>query len=624
MKISIITVCFNSENTIKDTLESVLKQTYTNYEYLIIDGNSTDNTLNIIKKYEKKFDGKLKVVSEKDNGLFDAMNKGIKMSSGDIIGIINSDDILAHKNVFKKIIDNINNYDGVYSNLLMLDENLNKPYRLFKSKKVSKKFGWHMPHPTLYLKKEVYKKHNYFNTVYKISADLDFMLRIIRNNLNLKYINDYFVFMRTGGTSTNGLKGYYKNFKESYKVLKHNHVKLPFITNIKRTIDNVFLQRIKVKNKKEINKILDGLGKPKLIQINTVCNGSTGKIMGDIQRKANKDGYQTLSIYGRRKGYKDLNCIKIGGFFSFWFHVALTTIFDKQGSGSYFKTKKIVNILKRENPDIIHLHNIHGYYLNYKVLFKYLKNEFTGKLYWTFHDCWPFTGHCPHFTVVNCHKWQTECHHCPNKKRYPISLGLDCSKSNFRKKKELFTELNNLTIITPSEWLNKKVKQSFLKDYPIVTINNTIDKNIFKPTRDKSILKKYSIPENKKIILGVASVWNESKGLNDFIKLSTMIDDNYQIVLVGLNKKQIKKLPSNIFGIKRTDNQLELASLYSNAYVFVNPTYEDNYPTVNLEAIACGTKVIAYDTGGCREQIHKNNGIIVPVGDLESIIQNLK
>ena len=387
MKITIITVCYNAEKTIRDTLESVLKQTYLNYEYLIIDGKSTDATVRIVQKYEDKFHGKLKLISEKDEGLFDAMNKGIQMSSGDIIGILNADDILAHKNVFQTIIDHIKDCDGIYSNLLMLDENLEKPYRLFQSKAVSKKKGWHMPHPTLYLKKEVYKKYGYFDLHYKITADLDFMLRLIHSNVNLKYRNDFFVFMRAGGASTKGLKGYYENFKESYTVLKNNSIPFPFFVNIKRTIESVVLQKIKAHHKKKINKIMEDLGKPKYIQINTVCNGSTGKIMGDIQKKAIQDGYACLSIYGRRKGFKNLECIKVGGFFSFWFHVFLTTIFDKHGSGSYFKTKKIVKILRKENPDIIHLHNIHGYYLNYKVLFRFLKTKYTGRLLWTFHDC---------------------------------------------------------------------------------------------------------------------------------------------------------------------------------------------------------------------------------------------
>lgn len=613
MKISIITVCYNSEKTLPYTLKSVLEQTYKNYEYLIIDGKSTDNTLKIINEYESKFDGKLKYISEKDSGIYDAMNKGIKLATGDIIGIINSDDVLAHENVFQSVINNIKNYDGVYSNLLMMDKSLVKPYRLFKVKSMITKFGWHPPHPTLYLKKEVFEKYGNFNLKYKVAADLDLMLRIINGSSKLKFVDDYFVYMRSGGVSTNGLRGYYQNFKESYNVLKMNKVKLPFLTNCFRII-KTFYQRFLLFDKKEIFRATHISNKTKLIQINTVCNGSTGKIMGDIQREANENGFQTLSIYGRRKGYKDLKCIKIGGFFSFWVHVFLTTIFDVHGYGSYFKTMKIVKLLKRENPDIIHLHNIHGYYLNYPLLFKYLKNDYKGKLFWTFHDCWPFTGHCPYFTEVGCNKWKTQCSSCPNKKKYPISLFFDRSFKNYNVKKDIFLGLSNLTIITPSKWLENLVNQSFLKNYSVVTIQNGIDLDIYKYTFDCKIKTRYGIPDDKKILLGVASIWEDRKGLNDFIELSKKVDSQYVIVLVGLTNKQIKKLPVNIIGIPRTENQRDLVKLYSAAHAFINPTYEDNYPTVNLEALACKTPVISYDTGGCVEQITKNCGYIVRKG----------
>ncbi len=624
MKISIITVCYNSEKTIKDTLESVLSQTYTNYEYLIIDGRSTDQTLNIIKEYEKKFKGRLKYTSEKDKGLFDAMNKGIKKSTGDIIGIINSDDVLSHETVFEKVVKSIKDVDGVYSNLLMLNESLQRPNRLFKSKVVSKYFGWHMPHPTLYLKKEVYEKYGNFDLNFRVSADLDFMLRIIKNNVNLKYINDYFVYMRAGGASTKGLKGYYNNFKESYKVLKKNKVLLPLITNIKRTLV-MYHQRFAVNNKKEIKRALSVKKvKPKLIQINTVCNGSIGKIMGDIGRKANSEGFETLIIYARRKGFQDLKCIKVGGFFSFWFHVFITTIFDLNGHGSYFKTKKIVRILKEENPDIIQLHNIHGYYLNYKVLFTYLKNEFNGKLFWTFHDCYSFTGHCPHFVAVNCNRWKEQCFNCPNKKKYPVSLFYDRSKKNYMEKKKLFASIPNLTIITPSDWLKNLVKQSYFSKYPIITILNWIDYKIFKPREDKKVLSKYNILNNKKIILGVANIWDERKGLRVFKELAEKISDEYRIVLVGLNKIQLKKLKPKMIGIKRTENQEELAVIYTKACIFINPSKEETFSLTTLEAIACETPAIVLGTSAVKELINAENGEVLKEETLENYLKAIQ
>lgn len=346
----------------------------------------------------------------------------------------------------------------------------------------------------------------------------------------------------------------------------------------------------------------------KLVSLNTVCNASTGKIMGSISRKASKSGFDTTCIYGRRKGYKDLKCIKVGGLLSLSFHVFITTLFDLQGYGSYFKTKKVIRLLKKIDPDIIHLHNIHGYYINYKVLFNYLKKEYKGKIYWTFHDCLPFTGHCAYFDYVKCSKWKNICYKCPNKKQYPISLLFDCSHKNYLFKKDLFTNIPNLTIITPSNWMNNLVKSSFLKEYPVVTINNGIDLDVFKPTHDEEIYLKYKIPKDKKILLGIANKWEKRKGLDDFISLSQKIDKEYVIVLVGVDKKIQKRLNEykNIITLDRTDNQHHLAALYTSAYALINPTYEDNYPTVNIEALACHTRVISYDTGGCIEQA-KNN-----------------
>lgn len=363
----------------------------------------------------------------------------------------------------------------------------------------------------------------------------------------------------------------------------------------------------------------------KVVSINTVCNGSTGKIVGSISSSLIESGEEAFCIYGRRKGYANIPCKKIGGFFSFWYHVFLTTVFDLHGHGSYFKTKKIVRKLKKLNPDIIHLHNIHGYYINYKVLFNYLKNEYQGRVFWTLHDCLPMTGHCAYFSNVSCEKWKTECHDCPNKKKYPTSLLFDRSRKNYQEKKNLFNGVKDLTIITPSVWLQNIVLSSYLKKYPVKTINNGIDLNIFYPRLTDSIFDKYNIPREKKVLLGVASIWEKRKGLDDFLMLSELIKDEYVIVLVGLNNKQISKLKQykNIIGIRRTENQDDLASLYSVSFALINPTYEDNYPTVNIEALASSTRVIAYDTGGCVEQSINPNMYIVKKTTKNNNVKNI-
>lgn len=363
----------------------------------------------------------------------------------------------------------------------------------------------------------------------------------------------------------------------------------------------------------------------KVVSINTVCNGSTGKIVGSISSSLIESGEEAFCIYGRRKGYANIPCKKIGGFFSFWYHVFLTTVFDLHGHGSYFKTKKIVRKLKKLNPDIIHLHNIHGYYINYKVLFNYLKNEYQGRVFWTLHDCLPMTGHCAYFSNVSCEKWKTECHDCPNKKMYPTSLLFDRSRKNYQEKKNLFNGVKDLTIITPSIWLQNIVLSSYLKKYPVKTINNGIDLNIFYPRLTDSIFDKYNIPKDKKTLLGVASIWEKRKGLDDFLMLSKLVNDDYVIVLVGLNNKQISKLKQykNIIGIRRTENQDDLASLYSVSFALINPTYEDNYPTVNIEALASGTRVIAYDTGGCVEQAINPNMYIVKKTTKNNNVKNI-
>jgi len=357
----------------------------------------------------------------------------------------------------------------------------------------------------------------------------------------------------------------------------------------------------------------------KLVQINVVCNGSTGKIMHDLAVEAKKNGFETHCFFGRGEGYRDIDSVRISGNLFVYIHLFLARL-GFNGWGSYFSTKRLVKKLKKINPDIIHLHNIHGYYLNLKVLFKYLK-EFKGKIIWTLHDCWTFTGHCAYFTLSGCKKWQTKCHHCSNLKTYPKTI-FDRSKQEYKLKQELFTSLNNLTIVTPSIWLKDLVKLSFLKKYPVQVINNGIDLDIFKPIKDENIYQKYSIPKDKKIILGVANIWEERKGLKDFLELAKIIKSDYQIVLVGVDSKTKKKLPSQIIAIERTENQSDLAKLYTLAEVFFNPTYEDNFPTTNLESIACQTPVITYDTGGSYEAV-KKFGLTIKPNDLNNFFKIL-
>lgn len=359
----------------------------------------------------------------------------------------------------------------------------------------------------------------------------------------------------------------------------------------------------------------------KLIQINTVCNASTGNIMRKIQAAAEKEGYETISFYGRRNGYSDLPCERFGNFFSFWIHVIWTTITDRQGLGTVISTKKMVNRLREERPDIIHMHNLHGYYLNYPILFKYLHEEYTGKIVWTFHDCWPMTGHCPYFTIKQCDKWKSQCDQCPNKRNYPTSWFLDSSKYNYNLKKELFSGFENMTIITPSVWLKNIVEQSFLKDIKTVVVSNGIDLNIFYPRETCEYIKKYNIPKDKKVVLGVASIWEERKGLKVFFNLARTLDENYVIVLVGLNKRQMKQMLPNMIGIERTENKDELVELYSRADVFLNPSEEETFSLVTIEAMACGTPVVALDSSAVKELVNEENGVVLHEPIVEEYIQ---
>lgn len=351
----------------------------------------------------------------------------------------------------------------------------------------------------------------------------------------------------------------------------------------------------------------------KIVQINSTCgSGSIGKICKAVSQLLTDNNIENYIIYtiGNNDYELGINCGKLTDTKRY----ALgSRLLGNYGFNAKRNTERIIKELQRISPNVVHIHNIHSHDCNFSALFKYLKDN-NIKVFYTFHDCWAFTGYCMYFDSVNCNKWKTSCGNCPQKKKF--SWVFDRSKELQELKKQALKDLD-LTIITPSEWLASITKESFLKNYPIKVINNGIDLNIFKPT-PSDFRKKYHI-EDKFVILGIASKWEVRKGLDTFIKLSKELDEQYQIVLVGSTPKIDKTLPSNIISIHRTEGQKQLAEIYTAADVLVNPTMEENFPTVNIESIACGTPVITYDTGGSAEMLSETCGVVVERGNYEEL-----
>ncbi len=360
----------------------------------------------------------------------------------------------------------------------------------------------------------------------------------------------------------------------------------------------------------------------KILEMNSVCGiKSTGRIVSDLYHMFVDRGHQCKVAYGRENPMRvpEQDVYRIGNDMDVRAHALMSRITDKSGLYSRGATRRFIAWVREYNPDLIHIHNIHGYYIDIQQLFEYIREE-NKQVIWTLHDCWAFTGHCAYFDFCNCDRWRSGCYDCPQKSAYPASLFLDNSRKNYESKKNLFQNLD-MQIVTPSDWLNRVVKQSFLGDYQVTTINNGIDLEQFSP-RKSEFRTKYKL-EDEKIILGVASVWDQRKGLRDFIRLAEKLEDCYKVVLVGLSQEQQGSLPDNVIAISRTDSVEELAEIYSVADVFVNPTYEDNFPTTNIEALACGTPVITYDTGGSPEIIDNTCGIVVDKGDVDGLVKQI-
>lgn len=357
----------------------------------------------------------------------------------------------------------------------------------------------------------------------------------------------------------------------------------------------------------------------KYLFINSVAGfGSTGRIAAEQCRKLMKEGHECVLAFGRSQANcDDIPTVQIGSSLDYKLHGIRCRLLDDHGFGSKAATRKFLNWVEKYDPDVIWLHNIHGYYIHIGLLFDYLRTS--GKqIFWTLHDCWSFTGHCAYFDFAGCDRWKTGCHHCPQKGTYPASILLDNSRGNYETKKRIFTGIPNLTLITPSKWLAELLQESYLREYPVNVVYNTINTEIFRPTPGN--FRETHGLENQKIVLGVASVWEERKGLRDFVKLAGMLPEEYKIVLVGVTEETAKGLPTQILALPRTNSAGQLAEVYSAADVFVNPTYEDNYPTVNLEARACGTRVVCYATGGCAETLGPED-TLVPKGDVQALCE---
>lgn len=361
----------------------------------------------------------------------------------------------------------------------------------------------------------------------------------------------------------------------------------------------------------------------KIVEINGTNYSSTGNIALNIAKKAREEGFEVYTCCKnslKSSQFKYDNQIVIGSRYERLISEQLAQLSGLSGSFNWLGTREFISKLESIKPDLVHLHIMHDSYINLEILFKYL-NLNKIPVVWTFHDCWAFTGKCPYFEMDKCDKWKSGCYKCPQIKKYPESYFMDMTKPLWHKKNRMFNNLENLTIVTPSKWLSDYVKESFLKEHDLRVINNGINLDVFKPVKS-DFRKKYNV-EDKYLLLGVGYNWSPRKGLDSFIELSKRLDDRFKIVLVGTNDKIDETLPDNIISIHRTYNQAELVEIYSSCDLFVNPTMEENFPTVNIESLACGLPVITYRTGGSPEIIDETCGRVVEKGNIDKLYEGI-
>lgn len=364
----------------------------------------------------------------------------------------------------------------------------------------------------------------------------------------------------------------------------------------------------------------------KLLQINPVLrvSTSTGRIMQEIGELAMRNGWESYIAYSRgRDGIKPCTSklVPVGNKWSVAWHGVKTRLLDAHGLASSGATRQFIKQIEQIKPDVIHIHNIHGYFLNYRILFDYL-SKCDIPVVWTVHDCWLYTGHCYYYSYIQCNRWQEGCHDCPQRREFPASLWYDRSEKNYADKRKAFTSMpkDRLVIVPVSQWICDEMQKSFFRGYDLRVIHNGINTEVFRVYDSQETRKKYGLG-NKHVLLGVASIWSKEKGLDDFVQMAKQLHEDEIIVLVGIKPEEKKKLPAKIVGIARTENIQQLAALYAAADAFINPTWQDNYPTVNMEAIACGTPVVTYRTGGSVEAVTEETGFVVEQGDVRGLLE---
>lgn len=370
------------------------------------------------------------------------------------------------------------------------------------------------------------------------------------------------------------------------------------------------------------------------IEANT---GSTGRASEALCDALESEGWNCIIAYGRTNHQSKHKTYNIGHRLDQLWHVAISRLFDAHGLGSRLATRRLITFIKASQPSVIHLRNIHGYYIHYPTLFEYLATVKIPVL-WTLHDAWSFTGHCSHFAGVGCDKWKTGCGGCPQVREYPKSIWLDRSSHNYALKKQYFTQVPTLQLICVSHWLAEKVKQSFFGEkIPVHTIVNGVDTDIFKPLNDpkaiETIRHKYGITAPK-VVLAMARPWSRKKGFYDILQLSEILEQTHaasevQVVMVGINNREKRYLPKNVVGIQRTENLSDLCALYNLADVYVNASVEESFGLTTAESLACGTPVIGYDNTGTREillglMFPNSAAITVPTGDVYAVANAIK